>query len=102
MQTRPVGNTGLEIGIIGLGAEHLDNKPYEVADEVIGAALDNGINFMDLFMPGEAVRANIGRAAVDLLLRRVSEPERPLHRIILSPRLNVRESTAPAPVAMPR
>ncbi len=62
MQTRPVGNTGIETGILGLGAEHLDNKPYEVADEVIGAALDNGINLMDLFMPGEAVRANIGRA----------------------------------------
>ena len=62
MQTRAVGNTGIQASIIGLGAEHVDNKPVAVVDEVIGAAIDNGINIMDLFMPGEAVRANIGRA----------------------------------------
>ncbi len=62
MQTRAVGNTGIRAGIIGLGAEHLDNNPFELADEVIGAAIDNGINIMDLFMPGKTVRANIGRA----------------------------------------
>lgn len=62
MQTRPVGATGMHAGIVGLGSEHLDNKPYEVVDEVIGAALDAGINIMDLFMPGEEVRSNIGRA----------------------------------------
>lgn len=62
MQTRAVGNTGIQASIIGLGAEHLDNKPFELADEVIGAAIDHGINIMDLFMPGETVRTNIGRA----------------------------------------
>ena len=62
MQTRAVGNTGIEASIIGLGAEHLDNKPRALADEVIGAAIDNGINIMDLFMPGEVVRTNIGHA----------------------------------------
>ncbi len=62
MQTRAVGNTGIQASIIGLGAEHLDNQPRELSDEVIGAAIDNGINIMDLFMPGETVRAHIGRA----------------------------------------
>jgi predicted aldo/keto reductase-like oxidoreductase len=61
MQYRPIGNTGMSASIIGLGGEHLDNKPFAVADEVIGTALDNGINIMDLFMPGETVRTNIGR-----------------------------------------
>lgn len=62
MMTRRLGNTNIEVSVIGLGCEHLDNKPYAVADEVIGAALDNGITIMDLFMPGEEVRANIGKA----------------------------------------
>jgi len=59
---RPIGNTGMSASIIGLGTEHLDNKPYETVERVIHAALERGINMMDLFMPGEAVRQNIGRA----------------------------------------
>jgi predicted aldo/keto reductase-like oxidoreductase len=62
MLTRTVGHTGIEATIIGLGSEHLDGKPRELVDEVIGAALDHGMNIMDLFMPGDAVRTNIGRA----------------------------------------
>lgn len=59
---RPIGNTGMSASVIGLGAEHLDNKPYETVEQVIHASLDNGINIMDVFMPGEEVRQNIGRA----------------------------------------
>lgn len=62
MQYRPIGNTGLSASIIGLGSEHLDNKPYPLVEEVIHAALEQGINMMDLFMPGDAVRSNIGKA----------------------------------------
>ena len=62
MQYRPVGKTGLSASIIGLGAEHLDRKPYQAAEETIHAALDHGINIMDCFMPGEEVRRHIGRA----------------------------------------
>jgi predicted aldo/keto reductase-like oxidoreductase len=59
---RPIGNTGMSASIIGLGAEHLDNKPYEIVEPVIHAALDHGVNIIDVFMPGEPVRKNIGRA----------------------------------------
>jgi predicted aldo/keto reductase-like oxidoreductase len=59
---RAIGRTGMSAGIIGLGTEHLDNKPYSTVETVIHAALDQGINMMDLFMPGETVRKNIGRA----------------------------------------
>jgi predicted aldo/keto reductase-like oxidoreductase len=62
MQYRSLGNTGMSAGIIGLGTEHLDNKPFATVDEVVGTALDGGVNMMDLFMPGEEVRTNIGRA----------------------------------------
>ena len=62
MLYRDAGRTGMSLSVIGLGAEHLDNKPYETAEETIHAAIDQGINFMDVFMPGETVRKNIGKA----------------------------------------
>ena len=62
MQYRPICKTGMSASVIGLGAEHLDNKPYETVDKVINTAIDQGFNIMDLFMPGQTVRENIGRA----------------------------------------
>ena len=59
---RELGNTGLKAGVIGIGTEHLDGRPYEDVAPVIHAAADAGINMMDLFMPGEEIRRNIGRA----------------------------------------
>ncbi len=62
MLYRDIGKTGRSAGIIGLGCEHLDGKPYETVKSVIDAALDGGINIMDVFMPGLEVRQNIARA----------------------------------------
>ena len=59
---RPIGSTGMSASIIGLGAEHLDFKPYETIEPIINTAIEHGINIMDIFMPGEDVRRNIGRA----------------------------------------
>ena len=59
---RPIGKTGMSASIIGLGTEHLDNRPYGECDEVIEAALEHGINIMDVFMPGTPVRDNISKA----------------------------------------
>ncbi len=46
-------------------------------------------------------RRSIGRAAVDLLVARFADPGRPTHRVVISPSLRVRESTAPPPDAHP-
>ena len=62
MEHRYVGNTGIRASVVGLGAEHLDFKPYPVVEETVHAALDHEIDIMDLFMPGDEVRTNIGRA----------------------------------------
>lgn len=40
-------------------------------------------------------RAAVGAAAVDLVIRRMAEPDRPVHRVTLNPTLKVRGSTAP-------
>ncbi len=42
-------------------------------------------------------RRSIGRAAMELLLARLSDPGRPAHRVVISPSLRLRESTAPPP-----
>ncbi len=62
MQYRPLGKTGLNVSVIGLGGEHLDGKPYETVKSVIDTALDGGVNIMDVFMPGAEIRQNIGKA----------------------------------------
>ena len=41
-------------------------------------------------------RAAVGQAAVELLIHRLSDPGRPAQRVVVSPSLNVRESTARA------
>lgn len=40
-------------------------------------------------------RADVGAAAVDLLVQRIADPDRAVHRILLSPELRVRATTAP-------
>lgn len=62
MVYRELGGTGREVGVIGLGCEHLDNKPYEQVKETVDAALSYGVNILDVFMPGAEVRSNISRA----------------------------------------
>ena len=58
---RPIGSTGMSASIIGLGAEFLDNKPYGTVEQVVNTALEHGVNIMDIFMPGETIRKNIGQ-----------------------------------------
>lgn len=62
MQFKNIGNTGHKASVIGLGCEHLDNRPYEQVKETIDAALECEINLLDVFMPGKAVRENIATA----------------------------------------
>jgi len=62
MLYRELGKTGENVSVIGLGCEHLDGKPYEQVNETIGAALDAGVNILDVFMPGRQVRENIAKA----------------------------------------
>jgi len=62
MQYRKLGRTGMMVSEISLGCEHLQGKDYALVKTVIDAALDAGINCMDVFMSEPGVRTNIGKA----------------------------------------
>jgi len=62
MQYRTLGRTGMKVSEISLGCEHLQGKDFSLVKSVIDAALDAGINFLDVFMSEPNVRTNIGKA----------------------------------------
>ena len=47
MEYRTLGRTGLEVGAIGLGTEHLEAS-QETRAEVLRIAVDAGVNYVDL------------------------------------------------------
>ena len=62
MEYRELGKTGRKVSVIGLGCENLDRKPYEQVKETVDAALANGVNIFDVFMPGREIRENIAKS----------------------------------------
>ena len=62
MEYREIGKTGKKAGVIGLGCENIDGKPYEQVSATINAALEHGVNILDVFMPGKEIRENIAKA----------------------------------------
>lgn len=73
------------------------NRGISVPDDLSVVAYDDEV--AQLFTPALTAisppRAAVGESAVDLLLKRIADPSRPVHRVTLSPSLNVRGSTAP-------
>ena len=73
------------------------NRAISVPGDLSVVAYDDEV--AELFTPALTAvsppRAAVGRAAVDLLARRIEDPTRPVHRVVLNPTLNVRGSTAP-------
>lgn len=62
MEYRKLGNTGLLVSEIGLGAEWLERHSAEEVKEVIDCCEENGINILDCWMSEPNVRSNIGAA----------------------------------------
>ena len=62
MRYRALGNTGLMVSEIGLGAEWLERHNAEEVREVIDCCEEQGINILDCWMSEPKVRSNIGAA----------------------------------------
>ena len=62
MKHRSLGRTGLSVSEIGLGTEFLLGLPQDDAAAVIHAALDRGINYVDMFWAQPEFRDSMGAA----------------------------------------
>lgn len=62
MEMTKLGRSGIEVGILGLGMEHLENVPREQVITTVQAALDAGMSYLDIFMPSPNVRTYLGEA----------------------------------------
>ncbi|MDR1212719.1 MAG: substrate-binding domain-containing protein [Propionibacteriaceae bacterium] len=76
--------------------QQLESRGRRVPDDISIVAYDDEL--AGLFTPAltavRPARQALGAAAVDLLIARFEDPGRPVHRVIISPQLSVRESTA--------
>ena len=57
-----LGKTGLKVRELGMGSEGFVGKSTELAHELIETALENGVNYFDLYNPEPYVRSNLGAA----------------------------------------
>lgn len=62
MNYRTLGRTGWKVSEIGLGGEWFNGLTADESRVIIDAAQQNGINFIDIFMPQAPTRDNLGLA----------------------------------------
>lgn len=62
MEYISLGKTGLQVSVIGLGGEWLNGLAEQETKAIFDVALENGINFLDVFMPQAPTRDHIGAA----------------------------------------
>ena len=61
MEFRTLGRTGVKVSQIAIGGEYLEGKSFEVCRSIIAHAMDNGINFIDIFNSNPDMRSNVGQ-----------------------------------------
>ena len=60
MNLRPLGNTGLFVSEIGLGCEGFLDKDLDFTRDVLGTAMDRGVNYMDRYAPNPDLHRRLG------------------------------------------
>lgn len=62
MEYRILGRTGIKVSAIGIGGEGFENRNYEDCEAIIDCAINEGINFIDIYNSNPEVRSNVGKA----------------------------------------
>lgn len=62
MQTRELGHTGIALGVIALGTEHLVEVPRETVASVVRQAVERGVNYVDVLFAYPDYQDNLGAA----------------------------------------
>jgi predicted aldo/keto reductase-like oxidoreductase len=65
MEYRPLGATGLDVSVLGVGVEHLKNLPVERIASVIRKAVGRGVNYFDLVWNFPNVIAGVANGIAD-------------------------------------
>ncbi|NNU77635.1 aldo/keto reductase [Clostridium estertheticum] len=62
MEYRILGRTGIKVSAIGIGREGFEKKSYDECEAIIDCAINEGINFIDIYNSNPKVRSNVGKA----------------------------------------
>ena len=62
MEYRKLGNTGIEVSVIGMGCEGMSEDNYKMAGRLFDKAEKLGINYFDLYASDPELRSAIGNA----------------------------------------
>lgn len=62
MEQRGLGNSGISVSAIGLGTEYLLGLPKDHIAKVVHRAVEQGVNYFDLFWPHPEFRDSMGAA----------------------------------------
>lgn len=62
MEYRELGRTGIKVSEIGIGGEGFENRSFEHCEALVDCAMENGINFIDVYNSNPDVRSNLGKA----------------------------------------
>jgi predicted aldo/keto reductase-like oxidoreductase len=62
VQRRPLGRTGIQVGEIGLGTEHLHGVPRDTVASVVREAVDSGVSYFDILWPYPEYLDSLGAA----------------------------------------
>ena len=62
MKYRILGRTGLKVSEIGLGGEWFNGLSQEESTAIVDVAIENGVNYIDIFMPQAPTRDHLGVA----------------------------------------
>ncbi|PWD50675.1 transcriptional regulator [Serinibacter arcticus] len=82
-------------------AQHADKHGLVVPRDLSVIAYDDEV--VSLFSPPMSAvrppRRSVGKAAVELVVARIDDPDRPIHRIVINPSLRVRDTCTPPQAA---
>ncbi len=62
MQTRELGKTGLSVGLVSVGADHLTHASMADTQAIVDLAIDRGVNYFDLIGPYPEFRDRVAAA----------------------------------------
>lgn len=61
MQYRTLGKTGIKVSEVGMGCEGFEGKSFKECEQLLDFAMQNNINFFDLYTSNPEVRRNLGK-----------------------------------------